>query len=338
MMAPLSKPDMAAILMISLGEEKSSKVIEKLSEKSINDLALRIGKTKMVQAQEKLEVLRECRMLMLAQEYISQGGLPYARSLLSKALPEERVDTIIDQVERHIEGNPFDFMEKAPPDRVSEILRTEHPQTIALILANLSRPKASEILVLLPAETRLDIIKRIAEMDEMKPEVVDLLKKSLKEQMKGFLGTAGDAIGGVEAVAEILNLIPQADERAITQGLQAETPEMAEEIGKLMFTFDQIANINDRQLQAAMVPILQDLSTEGLAVCLKLCDADLKEKLLNSISANNRNEVLELFDGLPMQPMKDVEARQQEFITLLKQQADEGVVTISASGEQDTYI
>ena len=338
MMAPLSKPDMAAILMISLGEEKSSKVIEKLSEKSINDLALRIGKTKMVQAQEKLEVLRECRMLMLAQEYISQGGLPYARSLLSKALPEERVDTFIDQVERHIEGNPFDFMEKAPPDRVSEILRTEHPQTIALILANLSRSKASEILVLLPAETRLDIIKRIAEMDEMKPEVVDLLKKSLKEQMKGFLDTAGDVIGGVEAVAEILNLIPQADERAISQGLQAEVPDMAEEISKLMFTFDQIANINDRQLQSAMVPILQELSAEGLAICLKLCDADLKEKLLNSISANNRKDVMELFDGLPMQPMKEVEARQQEFIKLLKQQADEGVVTISASGEQDTYI
>jgi len=338
MMARLSKPDMAAILMISLGEEKSSKVIEKLSEKSINDLALRIGKTKMVQAQEKLEVLRECRMLILAQEYISQGGLPYARSLLSKALPEERVETIIDQVERHIEGNPFDFMEKAPPDRVSEILRTEHPQTIALILANLSRSKASEILVLLPAETRLDIIKRIAEMDEMKPEVVDLLKKSLKEQMKGFLDTAGDVIGGVEAVAEILNLIPQADERAISQGLQAEVPDMAEEISKLMFTFDQIANINDRQLQSAMVPILQELSAEGLAICLKLCDADLKEKLLNSISANNRNDVMELFDGLPMQPMKEVEARQQEFIKLLKQQADEGVVTISASGEQDTYI
>ncbi len=337
-MAPLSKPDMAAILMISLGEEKSSKVIEKLSEKSINDLALRIGKTKMVQAQEKLEVLRECRMLILAQEYISQGGLPYARSLLSKALPEERVETIIDQVERHIEGNPFDFMEKAPPDRVSEILRTEHPQTIALILANLSRSKASEILVLLPAETRLDIIKRIAEMDEMKPEVVDLLKKSLKEQMKGFLDTAGDVIGGVEAVAEILNLIPQADERAISQGLQAEVPDMAEEISKLMFTFDQIANINDRQLQSAMVPILQELSAEGLAICLKLCDADLKEKLLNSISANNRKDVMELFDGLPMQPMKEVEARQQEFIKLLKQQADEGVVTISASGEQDTYI
>ena len=337
-MARLSKPDMAAILMISLGEEKSSKVIEKLSEKSINDLALRIGKTKMVQAQEKLEVLRECRMLILAQEYISQGGLPYARSLLSKALPEERVETIIDQVERHIEGNPFDFMEKAPPDRVSEILRTEHPQTIALILANLSRSKASEILVLLPAETRLDIIKRIAEMDEMKPEVVDLLKKSLKEQMKGFLDTAGDVIGGVEAVAEILNLIPQADERAISQGLQAEVPDMAEEISKLMFTFDQIANINDRQLQSAMVPILQELSAEGLAICLKLCDADLKEKLLNSISANNRKDVMELFDGLPMQPMKEVEARQQEFIKLLKQQADEGVVTISASGEQDTYI
>ncbi len=337
-MAPLSKPDMAAILMISLGEEKSSKVIEKLSEKSINDLALRIGKTKMVQAQEKLEVLRECRMLILAQEYISQGGLPYARSLLSKALPEERVETIIDQVERHIEGNPFDFMEKAPPDRVSEILRTEHPQTIALILANLSRSKASEILVLLPAETRLDIIKRIAEMDEMKPEVVDLLKKSLKEQMKGFLDTAGDVIGGVEAVAEILNLIPQADERAISQGLQAEVPDMAEEISKLMFTFDQIANINDRQLQSAMVPILQELSAEGLAICLKLCDADLKEKLLNSISANNRKDVMELFDGLPMQPMKEVEARQQEFIKLLKQQADEGIVTISASGEQDTYI
>ena len=337
-MAPLSKPDMAAILMISLGEEKSSKVIEKLSEKSINDLALRIGKTKMVQAQEKLEVLRECRMLILAQEYISQGGLPYARSLLSKALPEERVETIIDQVERHIEGNPFDFMEKAPPDRVSEILRTEHPQTIALILANLSRSKASEILVLLPAETRLDIIKRIAEMDEMKPEVVDLLKKSLKEQMKGFLDTAGDVIGGVEAVAEILNLIPPADERAISQGLQAEVPDMAEEISKLMFTFDQIANINDRQLQSAMVPILQELSAEGLAICLKLCDADLKEKLLNSISANNRNDVMELFDGLPMQPMKEVEAKQQEFIKLLKQQADEGVVTISASGEQDTYI
>ena len=337
-MALLSKPDMAAILMISLGEEKSSKVIEKLSEKSINDLALRIGKTKMVQAQEKLEVLRECRMLILAQEYISQGGLPYARSLLSKALPEERVETIIDQVERHIEGNPFDFMEKAPPDRVSEILRTEHPQTIALILANLSRSKASEILVLLPAETRLDIIKRIAEMDEMKPEVVDLLKKSLKEQMKGFLDTAGDVIGGVEAVAEILNLIPQADERAISQGLQAEVPDMAEEISKLMFTFDQIANINDRQLQSAMVPILQELSAEGLAICLKLCDADLKEKLLNSISANNRKDVMELFDGLPMQPMKEVEARQQEFIKLLKQQADEGVVTISASGEQDTYI
>jgi len=338
MMARLSKPDMAAILMISLGEEKSSKVIEKLSEKSINDLALRIGKTKMVQAQEKLEVLRECRMLILAQEYISQGGLPYARSLLSKALPEERVETIIDQVERHIEGNPFDFMEKAPPDRVSEILRTEHPQTIALILANLSRSKASEILVLLPAETRLDIIKRIAEMDEMKPEVVDLLKKSLKEQMKGFLDTAGDVIGGVEAVAEILNLIPQADERAISQGLQAEVPDMAEEISKLMFTFDQIANINDRQLQSAMVPILQELSAEGLAICLKLCDADLKEKLLNSISANNRKDVMELFDGLPMQPMKEVEARQQEFIKLLKQQADEGIVTISASGEQDTYI
>ena len=337
-MALLSKPDMAAILIISLGEEKSSKVIEKLSEKSINDLALRIGKTKIVQAQEKLEVLRECRMLMLAQEYLSQGGLAYARSLLSKALPEEQVDTIIGQVERNIEGNPFDFMEKAPAERVSEILRTEHPQTIALILANLSPPQAGEILALLPAEIKLDIVKRIAEMDEMKPEVVDLLKKSLKEQMKGFLSAAGDSIGGVEAVAEILNLIPQADEKAITQGLQAEMPEMAEEIQKLMFTFDDLISINEREMQPALQKVLQEITAEGVAVCLKLCDSELKEKILNSMSANNKKEVLELFEGLPPTSVKEIEAKQQEFIKVIKGLSDEGQVTISASGEQETFI
>ena len=142
MMAPLSKPDMAAILMISLGEEKSSKVIEKLSEKSINDLALRIGKTKMVQAQEKLEVLRECRMLMLAQEYISQGGLPYARSLLSKALPEERVDTIIDQVERHIEGNPFDFLGGPPTPSTAAAASSSSSSSYCANFSEFESPKS----------------------------------------------------------------------------------------------------------------------------------------------------------------------------------------------------
>ena len=334
----LSGPEKAAILMITLGEEKSAAVIEKLDDATINDLTIRIGKTQMVQAEAKLEVLRECRMLMLASEYISQGGLQYARSLLGKVLTEERVESIIEQAQRQIDGNPFDFMEKAAPPRVAEILKTEHPQTIALILANLSARQASDILALLPTEARLEVVKRIAEMEEMKPEVVDLMKKSLQEQMQGLLSSSGDSIGGVESAAEILNLLPDSDGKVIMQGLQAESPEMAEEIDSLMFTFDHLSGISQTDMEQVVRGVQTDLSLDVLAKSLKLADQAAADKFRGAMGMNVQKELDEIITTTPPMRVKDVEDEQQKIINLVKQMEAEGQITISQSGEEEELV
>ena len=334
----LSGPEKAAILMITLGEEKSAAVIEKLDSATINDLTIRIGETQMVQAEDKLEVLRECRMLMLASEYISQGGLQYARSLLGKVLEQDQVESIIEQAQRQIDGNPFDFMEEAAPPRVAEILKTEHPQTIALILANLSPRQASDILSLLPTEARLEVVKRIAEMEEMKPEVVDLMKKSLQEQMQGLLSSSGDSIGGIESAAEILNLLPDSDGKVIMQGLQAESPEMAEEIDNLMFTFDHLGGISQQDMEEVVRDVQTEYDLDTLAKALKLGDPAVADKIRGSMSMQIKKELDEIIDTLPKMKVKEVEDEQMKIINLVKKMEAEGKITINQSGEEEELI
>ncbi|MCZ6680722.1 MAG: flagellar motor switch protein FliG [Candidatus Poribacteria bacterium] len=331
----LSGLEKAAALLIILGQENSGPILTNLAPKEIEGLTIQIGLTHVVSNDIRLQVLREFRMLLLAKQYIIQGGLEYARSLLCMAMDEGEADKLMERVQRIIEGNPFEFMEQANPSNLLELLRHEHPQTTSLILAHLSPRQASAIIQGLPAETKLDVIRRIADMDQIDHHVLNLLHQSLKGKISALLSTSQDQVGGPESVAEILNLVDSTSEKQIMSGLVGEDPELAEQVQSLMFTFDDLEHIDPRGIQR----ILAQAEMGDTILALKAATDTLKQKFLDCVSKRNAEGIAEELEIMGRIPLKDVEEAQQKILQIARDLEEAGeIVIIRGGGDDSQYI
>ena len=331
----LSGTERAAMLLIILGQENSASILPKLTEPHIEALTLQIGRTPTVPTEIRLRILREFRDLLQAKQYITQGGLDYAKSILLKAMEEPDADRLISRVRRIIEGDPFEFMEQAHPSNLIEVLRQEHPQTIALILGHLGPDQASAVLQGFSPEMRLDIIKRIAAMEQIDSQVLNLLDKSLHEKLSSMLSPTGDRVGGAEKVAEILNLVDSTSEKQIMSGLATDNPELAEEVQMLMFTFEDLESLDPRGLQK----ILGQTQTADIVLALKAAPDSLKEKFLNCVSARNSEAIQDEIEVMGRVPLKDVEEAQKKILEIARNLEEAGeIVIIRGGGTDSQYI
>ena len=234
----------AAILLISLGPDVSASVYKHLSEEEIEKLTLEISGVRKVDSKEKEDILEEFHNIAIAQDYITQGGIGYAKQVLEKALGNDQAAAIINRLTSSLQVRPFDFARKADPGQILNFIQNEHPQTIALILSYLDAAQAGQILSELPQEMQADIAKRIALMDSTSPEIINEVEQILERKLSATVTQDYTQTGGVEAVVDVLNGVDRATERTILDALEIQDPELAEEIKKRMFVFEDIVTLD----------------------------------------------------------------------------------------------
>ncbi|MDR2577902.1 MAG: flagellar motor switch protein FliG [Chitinispirillales bacterium] len=327
-------PVKAAIVMVALGTEASSKVFKILDEIDIERLSTEIARLENVSQDIREAVLEEFHTLALAHQYISQGGLDYARKVLEAALGPNRASEILEKVQQKIRTTGFNLLETIDPKQLIEYIQKEHPQTIAILLAHMAAPSAAAIVSALPQMVQIDVATRVATMESISPETLSQIEEVLVTQIKSLFGGDVSKIGGVKAVAEILNSVDRGTEKNIIGNLERENPELATEIKKLMFVFDDVQLLDDRSMQR----LLKEIDTKELGMALKSASEELQEKFFKNMSARAAEMIKEDMQFMGPIRLKDVEEVQQRIVDVIRRLEEEGEIVISGRGGDDNVV
>lgn len=318
----------AAILLISLGPEKSSTIFKHLKEDEIEQLTLEIANTRSVSPQTKEEIINEFYEVCLAQQYIAEGGIGYAKELLEKALGAEKAMAVISKLTSSLQVRPFEFIRKTEPAQLLNFIQDEHPQTIALILSYLSAQQSAQVISALPPEKQADVAKRIAQMDRTSPDVIKEVERVLERKLASLVNQDYTIIGGVDAIVEILNSVDRGTEKHIVESLEMEEPELADEIRRKMFVFEDILLLDDRTVQR----VLRDVENSDLSIALKSANEDVKNLIFNNLSKRLATMIQEDMEFMGPVRMKDVEEAQQKIVNVIRKLEDAGEIVIARGG------
>ena len=324
----------AAILLIALGPEKSASIFKHLKEDEIEELTLEIANTRSVTPQVKEEIIDEFYEVCLAQQYIAEGGISYAKELLEKALGSEKALNVIGKLTASLQVKPFEFIRKTDPSQLLNFIQDEHPQTIALILSYLPASQSSMIISALPTDRQSDVAKRIAVMDRTSPDVVKDVEKILESKLSSLVNQDYTIIGGVDAVVEILNSVDRGTEKHIMETLEIEEPELADEIRKKMFVFEDILLLDDRAIQR----VLRDVENNDLALALKSANEQVQNTIFNNLSKRLAAMIKEDMEYMGPVRMKDVEEAQQKIVNVIRKLEDAGEIVISRGGGDEIVV
>jgi flagellar motor switch protein FliG len=324
----------AALLLISLGPEVSAAIYKHLNEEEIERLTLEISGVKKVEAFVKEEIIEEFHNIALAQDYISQGGIGYAKTVLEKALGKEHAQAIINRLTSSLQVRPFDFARRADPSQILNFIQNEHPQTIALILSYLEAEQAGMILSSLPQEMQADIAKRIATMDSTSPEVISEIEAVLERKLSATVTQDYTETGGVDAVVEVLNGVDRTTEKTILDALEIQDPELAEEIRKRMFVFEDIVTLDNRSIQR----IVRDCENEDLILSLKVSSEEVKGILFRNMSQRMAESFQEEIEIMGPVRLKDVEEAQSRIVGIIRRLEDSGEIIIARGGGDDIIV
>ncbi len=309
----------AAILLIALGPDKSANVFKHLKEDEIEQLTLEIANTRSVSPAIKDSVLDEFYEVCLAQQYIAEGGITYAKDLLEKALGAERAKDVIGKLTASLQVRPFEFVRKTDASQLLNFIQDEHPQTIALIL---SSGQASAIISALAPEKQTDVAKRIAQMDRTSPDVIKEVEKVLEQKLASLVNQDYTIVGGVDSIVEILNTVDRGTEKHIMESLEIEDPELADEIRKKMFVFEDILSLDDRSVQR----VLREVDNNELAVALKGSNEEVQNLIFNNLSKRLATMI------------KDVEEAQQKIVNIIRKLEDSAEIIISRGGGDEIVV
>ena len=324
----------AAVLLIALGPEKSSTIFKHLKEEEIEELTLEIANTRSVTPQIKEAVINEFYGICLAQQYIAEGGITYAKELLEKALGEDKAMDVISRLTASLQVKPFEFIRKTDPSQILTFIQDEHPQTIALILSYMSAQQSSMILSSLPPDRQADVARRIAKMDRTSPDTIKDVEKVLESKLSSLVNQDYTIIGGVDAVVEILNTVDRATEKHIMETLEIEEPELADEIRKKMFVFEDILMLDDRSIQR----VLRDVDNNDLAMACKSANEQVQNAIFNNLSKRLAVMIREDMDFMGPVRMKDVEEAQQKIVNIIRKLEDSGEIVISRGGGDEIIV
>ncbi len=324
----------AAVFLVTLGSEVASEIFKHLREDEIEQLTFEIARLESIEPQERDLVLMEFHELMMAQEFISTGGIDYARELLEKSLGTQKAVDIINRLTSSLQVRPFDFIRRTDPSHLLNFIQQEHPQTIALILAYLEPQKASVILGSLPHEIQSDVAKRIATMDRTSPEVLREVERVLEKKLSTLSSEDYTAAGGVESIVEILNMVDRSTEKTIVESLEEDDPELAEEIKKRMFVFEDIVLLDDRAIQKVM----REVDTAELAKALKSVDSEVQDKIYRNMSKRASTLLKEDMDYMGPIRLKDVEEAQQRIVAIIRKLEEQGEIVVARAGEEELVV
>ena len=324
----------AAILLIALGPERSADIFKHLKEDEIEELTLEIANTRSVSPQVKDAVLEEFYQVCLAQQYIAEGGIGYAKELLDKALGNEKAQEVISKLTASLQVRPFEFVRKTDPSQVLNFIQDEHPQTIAMILSYLTPAQAAMIVGALAPETQADVAKRIATMDRTSPDVIKEVERVLERKLSSLINQDYTIVGGVDAIVNILNTVDRSTEKHIMESLEIEEPELADEIRKKMFVFEDIMLLDDRAIQR----VLRDVDNNDLAVALKGANEDVQNTIFKNLSKRLSALIKENMEFMGPVRMKDVEEAQQKIVGVIRKLEDSAEIVISRGGGDEIVV
>ncbi len=324
----------AAIFLVTLGSEISASIFKHLNQEEVETITFEIARLGNVNSEDRDLVLQEFQEMMMAQDFMAAGGVDYARELLEKSLGADKAIEIINRLTSSLKSRPFDFVRRADPQHILNFIQQEHPQTIALILSYIEPGKASAVLGGLDPEMQSEVAKRIANMERSSPEVIREVERVLEKKLASISSEDVAVAGGVDSIVEILNTIDRTTERSIMESLEEDDPELAEEIRKKMFVFDDIVMLDDGSIQR----VLKEIDQQDLTKALKAVDDEVKEKIFRNMTKRAASMLEEDIQFMGPVRMSDVEEVQQKIVGIIRKLEEAGEVIIARSGDDDLLV
>ncbi len=321
----------AAAVMIALGHESASEVLRHMKDDEIEMVSAEISKIDHLSSDEINEIIDDFYQACIAQKALTEGGLSYAKSVLERAFGPQRANSLIERATRRGKKTPFDFVKKVDYKNLLMLVQNEHPQTIAVILSYATPEQASQIISELPGETQIDVIERISSLDRASPETINIVDTILKDKLQSI--TSVDIIehGGVNHLAEIMNRIDRRSEKFIFEGLKASNPELADEIKKLMFVFEDIVNLTDIEIQT----FIRECDTKDITIALKATNEGVTQKIFKNMSQRQRDTIMQDMQYLHNLRMRDVEAAQQRIVDVIRRLEESGEIVVYKGGDDE---
>lgn len=323
----------AAAVIVALGSEEASNVYKYLREDEVETLSLEVAKLNRLSQEDLQEIVDDFYGLCVTQKVISEGGILYARDVLEKAFGAQQASDYMERISQAMQTRPFDFIRKANYRSLMMLVQNEMPQTIAFILSYAKADQASKIISELPKETQLEVVRRIANLESVSPEIVGIVEKVMEHRCSTIVNQDMTEIGGVNYVADIMNHTDRATEKHIFEELNKKDPELSENIRKLMFVFEDIVQLDDMAIQR----VLREVDNQDLAVAIKGSSEEVKNVLLNNMSSRARENLLSDIEYLRNVRMRDVEEAQQRIVGVIRALEESGEIVISR-GEEDEII
>ena len=323
-----------AAFLLSVGPEMAGMVLKKMDRELVEEITREIASLGPVPEDKRREIIDEFYNLAIAKQYMAEGGLSYARAVLENALPKDEAVRILQQIEHQVHQQPFSFLHKAESENLLTFMQDEHPQTIALILAHLPSSKGSEILSGLAPAKQIEVVTRVANMEQTNPEVISEVEKGLEQRLAGVMTQQFQRVGGVESVASMLNLADRSTEKGILETLEAEDPDLVEQIRRLMFVFEDILLIDDRGIQS----VLKEIDQDELALALKTASEEMKEKIFSNMSERAAQLIKEEMEYMGPVRLSDVEGAQQRIVDVVRRLEDAGEIILQGRGDADVVV
>ncbi|MDR1689574.1 MAG: flagellar motor switch protein FliG [Clostridiales bacterium] len=333
--ADIAGKEKAAILLIALGPEKSSQVFKYLKEEEIETLTLEIANISTVMPAVKDAVVDEFYQICIAQQYIAEGGIIYAKQILERALGESKAYEVISKLTVSLQVRPFDFIRKTEATQLLNFIQNEHPQTIAMILCYLKPKQAAEILSELPPDKQADVTRRIALMDRTSPDVIKEVERALEKKLSALMTEDFTTVGGIDSVVEILTGVDRGTEKYILETLETEDAELTDEIKKKMFVFEDIITLDNRSIQRVLREITDN---RELAVALKGAKAEVQDVIYANLSKRLGAMIKEDMDFMGPVRRSDSEEAQQKIVNIVRRLQDTGEIIVARGGGDEIIV
>jgi len=330
----MDEVEKAAILLLSLDKPLAAEVMSQLPKPMVEQVTLQIAQIGHITKEQQEKVVAEFFGQLGEHTAMERGGMEFANELLQQSLGSDGANAILENVRQTISSVPFSFLQKASADNLLTFIVEEHPQTIALILSHLPSQLSAEVLGGLPADKQLEVIRRIATMEQTNPEVVRDVETSLESRMRTTFNQQMENAGGVQTVAQMLNITDRMTNKTILEKLEEDDAELAEEIRRLMFVFDDLLKLDDKALQK----VLKEVDNSQWATALKGASEEISERIFSNLSQRAAETLREDMEYLGPVRVADVEAMQQQIVDIVRRLEDSGEIEISAGGEADEYI
>jgi len=324
----------AAILLLALGPDLSAKIFKHLDDEEIEELTLEIANLQRVSTETKDDVLEEFYQLLQAKDYINRGGIEYAREVLEKAVGSDRAKNILERLTATLQVRPFDAIRKTDPSQLLNFIQNEHPQTIAMIMAYLQPEQAAQVLSSLPQNIQADVSRRIALMDRTSPDIIKEVESVLEQKLLAIVTNEYVSTGGIDSIVNILNIVDRGTEKNILDKLEEEDPELADEIKKRMFIFEDITLLDDRAVQL----VLRQVDTHDVALALKTASDEVEDKIFSNMSKRAAEMLREDIEYMGPVRLREVEEAQQRIVNVIRQLEDSGEIVIARGGESEIVV